>query len=525
MVYEIVVLSRNSSKKGEEEETTTDASRNRTQGLGVLSILCRPLHPFLSCLSFPFFSFLPSFFFSGETKQVLQVALLLFFLVAGGPFGLEAAIGTLGPLITMIGVVVFSILMGGPQLLMALELNGMINSEDGGGYVWAKEAFGVFGGWLNGWNNVASSLISLGMLVQLLSFYTASLFGGTFWTRFGLSVAFLVVADILCIFGARIVAHLNAMVLLLIFAPFVALLIWILVTPAASTIISNASSVLFVPSMSEVSGPAIATWISIVMWTSDGWDSLGQYSSDVPDKRTFAASLVFVIPAIVLNVCIPIVIAYPLAPVFTDWGMDSQKTEFTKALSGAATWLGVFCTVGAIASILSCLCVSLLSLARVTKVASQGRDQIFPSFLARSWGSVPLAGILILSALSMFLTLLPFDYIAQIYLVARVLNLEILYASLLALRKLKPDALRPFTVSSPLVYVLGIPTLAAALVVLVFAEWSVYVASAVFEVVVVISYFVFWMWRARVGRVVQPGEFSEDVMTPLVEENRNEQTL
>src|SRR5918996_4270661 len=75
---------------------------------------------------------------------------LTFFCVAGGAYGLEDAIGTSGPLIVLLGILILPWLWSFPTALMTAELSTAM-PEDGGYVVWVEKAFGRFWGFQEGW--------------------------------------------------------------------------------------------------------------------------------------------------------------------------------------------------------------------------------------------------------------------------------------------------------------------------------------------------------------------------------------
>ena len=73
----------------------------------------------------------------------LALTALLFFNVGGGPFGTEELQQTGGPLFSVIGLVILSLLWSLPVGLMTAEL-GTSFPRDGGYVLWVDAAFGEF---------------------------------------------------------------------------------------------------------------------------------------------------------------------------------------------------------------------------------------------------------------------------------------------------------------------------------------------------------------------------------------------
>lgn len=72
---------------------------------------------------------------------VLQLTLLTFYSVGGGPFGIEAAVSAAGPLYAIIGFLTFPLLWSIPEAMIVSEMSAMY-PESSGFVAWTQEAFG-----------------------------------------------------------------------------------------------------------------------------------------------------------------------------------------------------------------------------------------------------------------------------------------------------------------------------------------------------------------------------------------------
>jgi hypothetical protein len=89
----------------------------------------------------------------GKHIGTVPLAMIIFYSVAGGPFGLEGSVRTAGFLFSIIGFMVIPILYAVPEALMTAEL-GSAFQEASGGVAWAEEAFGSAVGWIAGKNSL-----------------------------------------------------------------------------------------------------------------------------------------------------------------------------------------------------------------------------------------------------------------------------------------------------------------------------------------------------------------------------------
>lgn len=92
--------------------------------------------------------------------SLLPLIFLIYFEVAGGPYGEESAVGAAGPLLAILGFLVFPFIWSIPEALVTAELATAFPGN--GGYViWAHRAFGPFWGSLMGSWKYLSGVINL----------------------------------------------------------------------------------------------------------------------------------------------------------------------------------------------------------------------------------------------------------------------------------------------------------------------------------------------------------------------------
>ena len=104
---------------------------------------------------------------------MLAFAFISYFMVCGGPIGIEYCVIYGGPLLTLVGFLSIPLLWSVPQALMAAELSTAL--PDNGGYVlWAQYSFGDFVGFLSAFNGVFSSLVDSTLYPVLVATYLAS---------------------------------------------------------------------------------------------------------------------------------------------------------------------------------------------------------------------------------------------------------------------------------------------------------------------------------------------------------------
>lgn len=86
---------------------------------------------------------------ASKKLALLPLVFLIYFEVAGGPYGEESAVGAAGPLFAILGFIAFPFIWSVPEALVTAELATAFPGN--GGYViWAHQAFGPFWGSLLG---------------------------------------------------------------------------------------------------------------------------------------------------------------------------------------------------------------------------------------------------------------------------------------------------------------------------------------------------------------------------------------
>ena len=85
-----------------------------------------------------------------EKLGVLPLAIIVFYNVSGGPFGLETSVRAGGPFFALLGFLVMPFVWSVNEALMTAEL-GTAYPEASGGVAWVEEAFGPSAGWMSGY--------------------------------------------------------------------------------------------------------------------------------------------------------------------------------------------------------------------------------------------------------------------------------------------------------------------------------------------------------------------------------------
>ncbi|KAL6961938.1 hypothetical protein U1Q18_036897 [Sarracenia purpurea var. burkii] len=97
---------------------------------------------------------------NSKKLALIPFVFLIYFEVAGGPYGEESAVGAAGPLLAILGFLSFPFIWSIPEALVTAELATTFPGN-GGFVIWAHKAFGPFWGSLMGWWKLLSGVINL----------------------------------------------------------------------------------------------------------------------------------------------------------------------------------------------------------------------------------------------------------------------------------------------------------------------------------------------------------------------------
>jgi amino acid transporter len=383
---------------------------------------------------------------------------VMFFIVSGGPFGLEGLVGTVGPTVALVLLVATPLLYSVPEALLVGELASMLPVE-GGYYQWVKRAFGRFWGFWNGWLSWSYSLLDMAiypvLLLQYLRFFAPGLSPLASWL---IACAMIWGATWLNLRGTRVVGLASGVFGVLVLAPFAVLTIiatarWLSAGEGAPVLAATA------PIAGTSLLGALGIGVSQAIWNYSGWDNASTISGEIENaSSTYPRALVRTVPlvAAVYLVTIVPVLAVTNAAAWT----DGAWPDLAETLAGP--WLGAWVAAAGMVSAFALFNALLLAYSRVPLVLA--RDRLLPEVLSRTDArGVPRNAILVSAVAYSIFAVIPFGGLlaGDVLLYTAALALE--FAALLKLRSVEPGLRGSFRVP------LGIPGLAvlAALPILV----------------------------------------------------------
>ena len=382
----------------------------------------------------------------------------MYFIVSGGPFGLEGLVGSVGPALALTLLVATPLFYSVPEALLVGELASMLPVE-GGYYQWVKRAFGPFWGFWNGWLSWAYSLLDMAiypvLLLQYLRFFAPGLGSVASWL---IACAMIWGATWLNLRGTRVVGGASTLFGALVLAPFV-----VLTVIAAARWLSPGHGTSLIAAPMPPAGTsflgALGIGVSQAIWNYSGWDNASTISGEIQDaSSTYPRALLRAVPLVagVYLVTIIPVLAVTNAAAWT----DGAWPDLASSLSGP--WLGAWIAAAGMLSAFALFNALLLAYSRIPLVLA--RDGLLPKVLARTDArGVPRNAVLVSAVAYSIFAVIPFGGLlaGDVLLYTAALALE--FAALLKLRQSEPELRGPFRVP------LGVPGLAvlAALPILV----------------------------------------------------------
>ena len=384
--------------------------------------------------------------------NLLALTSIIFFTTCGGAFGLEPLIGAVGPGWAIILILVTPFVWSLPAALMAAELTALM-PEEGGYYVWVREAFGPFCAVQQSWWMMTIATVWLAMypvlFVSYLSFFvpaletTANAPHAPFVAliRWGLEVLFIAAGVAVNLRGAREVGSLSKVSAYFVLGSFALLvLVWLKLgsLPASfpefirrDLASSHAGNVLL--------------GLSYIIFNTSGWENASTYAAEVNEpQRNYPRGLAVALLVLILCYLLPVIAGVSITSEPTIWSADAGWPAIAKLIGGR--WLGGLLAAAGLVSTMGLFNAQLLYASRLPFVLA--RDGWLPRSLAKSSSAtaVPGVSLLTVAALTAVFAALSFGSLAVIQCVLYAATLTWEFLALLILRIRRPNAHRGFRV-------------------------------------------------------------------------------
>src|SRR3954464_6937982 len=239
---------------------------------------------------------------SSRRLRLLPLVAATFFMVSGGPYGLEDLVQKAGYSRALLVLALVPFIWSLPTALMVGELSAAI-PEDGGYYEWVRRAMGPFWGFQEAWLSLAASIFDMAIYPTLFVLYLGQLIPAAAHGRMYVivGVAVIAVAALWNIAGVRAVGSGSLLMMIALLAPFAALTLYAF---GASTGWPTLAGVARVGSLDMLGA------ISVCMWNYMGWDNASTVAGEVENpQRNYPRAMLMAAALVAFCYLIPVAAA------------------------------------------------------------------------------------------------------------------------------------------------------------------------------------------------------------------------
>jgi amino acid transporter len=382
-----------------------------------------------------------------------------YFMVAGGPYGLEDIIGKAGYWRALVMLAVIPLIWSLPTSLMVGELASSIPDE-GGFYVWVRRAMGRFWGFQEAWLSLAASVFDMAIyptiFVLYLSRFAPALTAGYRGTAWALAV--VVCCALWNLTGAKAVGMASVALFCILLAPFVVLIavaLWMWHGHGTGALLHS------------VGAPDLAGAISVTLWNYMGWDNASTVAQEVENpQRNYPRAMFGATLLVAITYILPLA-AVGLAGLAPGQFSTGAWTDAARTLAGPLLAFAV--VIGGMINGVGMFNPLMMSYTRVPFAMAE--DGLLPNALTRRTKlGVPWVSVLLCAAIWALALRFTFERLISIDLVLYGASLLLEFVALVVLRHREPNLVRPFRVPGGMAGAIAVGIGPALLI--VFALWA-----------------------------------------------------
>jgi amino acid transporter len=376
-----------------------------------------------------------------------------YFMVAGGPYGLEDVVQKTGYRATLLILLITPLLWSVPTALMVSELATAI-PEEGGFYIWVRRGMGRFWGFQETWLTLAGSVFEMALYPNLFVAYIGRYAPGLVSGHRGLALGFAMIA--LCtawnILGAQAVGEGSVWLNVALLAPFAALIVFALASGRTGGNIST-----------PLRRADLLGGVLIAMWNYMGWDNLSTIAGEVEaPQRTYSRAMFGAVVLVVVSYLVPVAAVARTGIDPNGWTTGGWVD--VAQLIGGGTMAFAIAAAGVIGA-LGSFTALMLSFTRLPVVMAQ--DGYLPRVVTRLHPRTGAPWVAIAACAVGWAVCYPLGFERNLILDVLLTGLSILleFWALVALRIREPGLSRPFRVPGGTAgaVAIGVPPLALML--------------------------------------------------------------
>jgi amino acid transporter len=366
--------------------------------------------------------------------SILPLIFIIFYEVSGGPFGSEDAVQAAGPLLTLLGFIIFPFIWSIPEALITAEMGTMF-PENSGYVIWVSTALGPYWGFQQGWMKWISGVIDNALYPVLFLDYLKSAIPSLEkgLPRVLASWGLTILLTLLNYRGLTIVGFVAVCLGIFSLIPFVVM------------------GFISIPKLEpsrwvEVDLKDIdwSLYLNTLFWNLNYWDSISTLVGEVENpKKTLPKGLFFALILVVSAYLFPLLVGIGAVPVDRKVWSDGYYSDIAFIIGGG--WLRWWLNAAAAVANMG-MFVAEMSADSFQLLGMAERGMLPTFFTKRSRYGTPIFGILFSATGVVLLSWLSFDEIvaAENFLYCFGMILEFIAFILLKIKK--PNALRPYKV-------------------------------------------------------------------------------
>ncbi len=391
--------------------------------------------------------------------RLLPLVAATFFMVSGGPYGLEDAIGHAGYGPTLLLLLLVPLFWSLPTALMVGELAGAMPQE-GGFYVWVTRALGPFWGFQEAWLSLAASLFDMALYPVLAVTYLAQLSPVLTAGHRGLFLSLLIIVfgAVWNLKGASAVGQSSIWFSVLLVLPFLVVI--------ALGVFHAFAPRLGHGSLQPLGTGGLETAVLVILWNYMGWDNASTIAREVEQPQRIYTRAMLLAVSLVAGFYIAAVAAAAFGGVPASRFVTGDWVNVARLLAGDGTFsqiLGIALVITGALTGIAMFNALTLSYARIP--AALATDGFLPRLFARhSKKGVPYVSVILCCFAWASLSGWSFEGLLKLDLLLYGLSLALEFAALIALRIHQPDLPRPYRIPGPFPTVIAISACPLAII-------------------------------------------------------------
>ncbi len=381
----------------------------------------------------------------GKKMRLVPLVGATYFMVAGGPYGLEDIIGKAGYGRALLLLLLIPLAWSLPTSLMVGELASAIPSE-GGYYEWVRRALGGFWGFQEAWLSLAASVFDMAIYPVTFVLYLSRVAPG--WTADGRGTLWALAVVVGCVLwnlrGAKAVGGGSVALFVLLLAPFAALFFIGFWRGFAMHAVGGGWSALARPSTAPEMGAAV----SVCLWNYMGWDNASTVAQEVEDpQRTYPRAMIASAALVAATYILPLA-AVAVAGIPADQFSTGAWTDAARLLGGTGPGgivLALLVVLGGTVNGFGMFNALMMSYTRVPYALAT--ENLLPRvFTRRTANGVPWVSVLACGVAWALALRMSFERLISIDLVLYGAALLLEFVALVVLRLREPGLARPFRI-------------------------------------------------------------------------------